>query len=34
MGKKRFNGIVMLLLLGRGVGVAVRVKSVYSFIFP
>lgn len=34
MGRKRFNGIVMLLLLGQGAGGTVREKSVYSFIFP
>lgn len=34
MGRKRFNGIVKLLLLGQGVGVAAREKSIYSFIFP
>lgn len=34
VGRNRFNGIVMLLLLGHRAGVTAREKSVYSFIFP
>lgn len=34
MGRKRFNTVAMLLLLGQRVGVTARKESVYSFIFP